>query len=101
MTNRKFQIEVPTRLHISIATQFFESIFAFLVLAATGTFRRFRVAQFLDNVSYSRGVGFNRQGARRTTQASVALAILVREIKRNNWNTLALDVFPNVKLRPV
>src|SRR6266498_5082818 len=87
--------------HIAIAAQFLEGVLALLVLGAAGTFARPGVAQFLDDLTHGLRLGLDRESARVAAQAAKTLAFLVGEIERDDRHVLALDVFPNVQLRPV
>src|SRR5262245_46876326 len=108
MTIRESQIllelGIPWSLvisHVAVATQLFESVFAFLVLSATGAFRGFGVPQFLDYFRNGFRVRLDGAGARGAAEAAVAFSFSVREIKRNDRHVLAVDVLPHVQLGPV
>src|SRR6202034_3162791 len=87
--------------HIPITPQFFKCIFAFLVLRATGTLRRLRVAKFLDDFADVARSRFDGKRAGRAADAPIALALIIREIEGDDRDPFALDVFPDIQLRPV
>src|SRR5687767_6328426 len=43
-------------LHVAVATQLFESVFAFFILSAAGSFGRLGVPQFLNDLRNAAGV---------------------------------------------
>src|SRR5258706_6740614 len=87
--------------HVSIASEFFEGIFTFLVLGAARTLGSIRAPQLLNNFAHRFGVRLDRERAGRAAQAAVTLAFAVGKIKRDHGNILALDVLPYIQLGPV
>src|SRR5688572_30169029 len=88
-------------LHVSIASEFFESIFTLFILGAPGTFGRPRHPQLFDNVAHGSSIRLDGESAGSAAQAAIALAFSVGKVKRYDRDLLTLDVFPNVQLRPV
>src|ERR1035437_5346426 len=87
--------------HISVPTQFLEGRFTFLVLRPARPLRRPCAAQFLDDLMHRARLGLHRECARVTPNAAVTFSLLVREVERDDGDALALDIFPDVQLRPV
>src|SRR6185369_6880117 len=81
--------------------QLFEGIFAFFVLGATGAFGCFGYPQLLNDFAYAFCLGLNRERARVTPDAAVALSLRVGKVERDHWDLCALDVFPNVQFSPM
>jgi hypothetical protein len=92
---------VCSDLHVAVASELFEGILAFLVLGAAGAFGDIGGAEFLDDFRDGTGVGFDGKCARVTADGAIALAAFVGKVQRNDRNVLALDVLPDVQLRPV
>src|SRR5712692_11811426 len=74
------------RLHVSIAAQLLEGVFAFLVLGAAGAFAGLGVAEFFDDLADVLSVGFDRKGAGMATDAPIPLPVAVGEIERDDRN---------------
>src|SRR5687767_4031754 len=94
-------IHSPVSSHVTIATEFFESVFAFFVLGAARALGNVGGAKFFDDVAHAHRFGFNWGGARPATDGAIALAFAIGEIERNHGNAFALDIFPDVQLGPV
>ena len=47
------------------------------------------------------GGRFNSAGTRRAAQAAITFTICIGKIERDNGNIFALDVLPNIQLRPM
>src|SRR5258707_4807221 len=88
-------------LHVPVAPQALEGVFAFLILGAAGALGRTRDAQLLNDLGDRPRLRMDRRGAGRAAEAAVALAALVGEVERDHRDALALDVLPDVELRPV
>src|SRR5688572_19984146 len=87
--------------HVPIPAQLLERVLAFLVLGATGALGGFGVAQFLDDVAHGFCVRLDWKRAGRAAQAAITFTLAVRKVERDNRNVFALDVFPDIQLRPV
>src|ERR1035437_6858514 len=87
--------------HVSIPPQILEGRFAFLVLRPARTLRRSCAAQFLHDLMHRARLGLHRECARVTPNTPVTFSLLVGEVERDDGDALALDIFPDVQLRPV
>src|SRR5437867_2405358 len=87
-------------LHVPVAAEFLEGVFAFLVLRADAALALFGRPEFFANLVVGVGDGIDAERARDTAEAAVALAIL-GEVQWDIRNLLALGVLPDVHLRPV
>src|SRR5215470_16214324 len=92
---------LTTGSHIPIPAQFLERILALLVLRPPGALGSLRLAQFGDNFAHGACIRFYRKRARRTAEAAVALVFPIGEVKRDNGNVFAFDIFPDVQFSPV
>src|ERR1035438_215225 len=89
------------RSHVAVAPKLLESVLAFLVLRPAGALGRAVVAQLLDDLAHRARLRLDGERARVTADAPVTFPLLVREVERDDGHALALDVFPDIQLRPV
>src|ERR1035437_2794556 len=87
--------------HVPVPPQLLEGGFAFLVLRPARPLRRPRAAQFLYDLSHSAGLRLDGERARVTANAPVPRPLVVREIEWDDGDALALDILPDIQLRPV
>src|SRR6202000_591500 len=85
------------RSHIAVAAQLFERVLAFLVLRAARSLRSLRSPQFRDDFRNIARTRLDRRRARITPNRTIAFALGIRKIKRDDRNVFALDIFPNVQ----
>src|SRR5579872_1446832 len=92
---------VRTRLHITIAAQLLERIFALLVLSSPRPLAGTSMPQLFNDFRHSsrRRLDWKRAGG--AAEAAIAFSLAVVKIERNHGDFLAVDVFPNVQLRPM
>src|ERR1039458_5798378 len=99
--NRDGVVALISLSHVPIPPQFLERLLTLLILRAARPLRHPGAAQFLHDLVHRGSPRLDRERARVTPDAPVTFPLLVRKVERYDRDLLALDVFPDVQLRPV
>src|ERR1051326_3416624 len=87
--------------HIPIPPQLLESVLTFLILRPAGALRGFGYAEFFNDFADATGIGFDWESAGSAAEAAVAFVFAIGEVKRNDRDIFAFDVFPDIQLGPM